>query len=182
VASRQRGEHHRLVDRVERDFYLLTEPCLCTTTLPSHANQMRTIVPYGAVVAVVLCAGFARAQVADRSADTLHPSGQRDQSAAVGLPRTAVMSQQAVIPQDAFYVARTLTIRSHATRDDAGLPHGLIGAVSGAIVGGGLGYLRMAMYCDNGVECKPAGAILIGAAAGAVVGVVIEYFVRNGQR
>jgi hypothetical protein len=78
--------------------------------------------------------------------------------------------------------ATSLNARFHATRDDGGLPHGLVGAVSGAIVGGGLGYFQMAIHCDNGVECKPARAILIGAAAGAVVGVVIEYFVRNGQR
>jgi hypothetical protein len=62
------------------------------------------------------------------------------------------------------------------------MPHGLIGAVSGAIVGGGLGYLYAGAHCDNGVACNATRGILTGATAGAAVGVVIEYFVRNGQR
>jgi hypothetical protein len=40
----------------------------------------------------------------------------------------------------------------------------------------------MAMYCETGSDCKPARPIIIGAVVGAAVGVVIEYFVRNGQR
>jgi len=57
--------------------------------------------------------------------------------------------------------------------------HGVIGAVSGAIVGGGLGFLYMVSHCDNGVCSFPTRAVLTGAAAGAVVGMIVEYGIRS---
>jgi hypothetical protein len=62
------------------------------------------------------------------------------------------------------------------------MPHGAIGAASGAIAGAALGYLYTAMHCEQGSPCNATRSMLTGAAAGAIVGVVIEYFVRNGQR
>jgi hypothetical protein len=137
---------------------------------------------YSAVVAVVLSVRVAHAQIADDRAGTLYPSPPRSQSDIIGQIGTAAAPRRTIPAQEAFYQIRSRTVQPQATREDGGLPHGLIGAVSGAIVGGGLGYFRMAMYCDNGVDCNLARPILIGAAAGAIVGVVIEYFVRNGQR
>lgn len=57
--------------------------------------------------------------------------------------------------------------------------HGVIGAVSGAIVGGGLGFLYMVSHCDNDVCSFPTRAVLTGAAAGAVVGMIVEYGIRS---
>jgi hypothetical protein len=62
------------------------------------------------------------------------------------------------------------------------MPHGAIGAASGAIAGAALGYLYVAMHCEQGISCNATRGMLTGAAAGAIVGVIIEYFVRNGQR
>jgi enoyl-CoA hydratase/carnithine racemase len=59
------------------------------------------------------------------------------------------------------------------------IQHGVIGAVSGALLGGGLGYAYVAMHCDNGVSCNATRAVLTGAAIGAAVGVVLEYAIRS---
>lgn len=62
-----------------------------------------------------------------------------------------------------------------------GLPHGVIGGGIGAVLGGGLGYLRVGMYCETN-NCDATRSVLTGAAIGAGVGMVLEYFVRHGQR
>ena len=68
------------------------------------------------------------------------------------------------------------------TQSDGEMPHGLIGAATGTVVGGALGYLYTAMHCDNGAACDGTRSILTGAAVGAGVGLIVEYFVRNGQK
>jgi hypothetical protein len=59
------------------------------------------------------------------------------------------------------------------------IQHGVIGAVSGALVGGAAGYAYVAMHCESGVPCSHARAVLTGAAVGAVLGVIIEYVIRS---
>jgi len=62
-----------------------------------------------------------------------------------------------------------------------GLPHGVIGGSVGAVLGSALGYLRVEMYCETN-NCEHTGSVLAGALIGAGVGIVLEYFVRNGRR
>ena len=62
-----------------------------------------------------------------------------------------------------------------------GLPHGVIGGSIGAVLGSALGYLRVDMNCETN-NCDHMGSVLAGALIGAGVGIVLEYFVRNGRR
>jgi hypothetical protein len=68
------------------------------------------------------------------------------------------------------------------SESQTGLPHGLIGASIGAIVGGAIGYARVQMYCDGAARCNATPSTLTGAAIGAGVGALLEYFVRNGHK
>ena len=60
-----------------------------------------------------------------------------------------------------------------------GIRHGVIGAISGAIVGGALGYAWVGMHCDNGISCNATRPVLTGAAIGAVIGMIVEYGIRS---
>lgn len=59
-------------------------------------------------------------------------------------------------------------------------PHGLVGAVIGGLFGSALGYFRAGMYCENR-NCDYTRSVLTGAAIGAGVGILAEYFVRNAK-
>ena len=68
------------------------------------------------------------------------------------------------------------------TRDSRSIAHGVIGATIGGITGGTIGYLRMLSYCETRGRCDATRDVLIGAAIGATIGVVLEYFIRHGGK
>ena len=65
---------------------------------------------------------------------------------------------------------------------DLGLPHGVTGGTIGAIVGGAIGWASARMHCESGVPCPTTRSTLTGAAIGAVLGVLVEYAVRNRHK
>ncbi len=74
-------------------------------------------------------------------------------------------------------VAAHLEPESHG-----GLPHGVVGATIGAIIGGAAGYARVQMYCDGADPCDAMRSTVIGAAFGAALGALVEYAVRNAHK
>jgi hypothetical protein len=61
-------------------------------------------------------------------------------------------------------------------------PPGAVGAAIGAVVGGALGFLRVEIHCDNGVNCPVGRSVLTGAAIGAIMGLFVEWVVRSGPK
>ena len=57
--------------------------------------------------------------------------------------------------------------------------YGTIGGISGAIVGGALGYFRMRLFCETQDCGFPTRSVLTGAAIGAGVGIFVEYAIRD---
>jgi hypothetical protein len=83
---------------------------------------------------------------------------------------------------DPYWLDHSRAADRYTTSDNGSIPHGVMGATIGGIAGGAIGYLRMLMYCENRGQCDATRDVLTGAAIGAVIGVVVEYFIRNGQR
>jgi hypothetical protein len=79
------------------------------------------------------------------------------------------------------FLVATPTVVSAQAAAGGGLPHGVIGGSIGAVLGGALGYLRVELNCEIS-NCDHMRSALTGAAIGAGVGIVLEYFVRHGQR
>jgi hypothetical protein len=73
------------------------------------------------------------------------------------------------------------TARHRTSGSGVELPHGLVGATIGAIVGGAVGYARVQMYCDGADPCGAKRSIVVGAAIGAALGALVEYAVRHGH-
>jgi hypothetical protein len=63
-----------------------------------------------------------------------------------------------------------------------GMPHGVVGATIGAIIGGAAGYARVQMYCDGADPCNATRSTVIGAAIGAAMGAFVEYVIRNAHQ
>ena len=63
-----------------------------------------------------------------------------------------------------------------------GLPHGVVGATIGAIIGGAAGYARLQMYCDGADPCDATRSTVIAAAIGAALGALVEYAIRNAHK
>jgi hypothetical protein len=92
---------------------------------------------------------------------------------------TVAQSRASVLYLHPAGLAASTTAVETTAASSTDIPHGLIGGVSGAIVGGALGYLWMDMQCDNDV-CGPATRpVLTGAAVGAVIGIIVEYGIRS---
>jgi len=129
-----------------------------------------------------LCWGLA-------SAFPLHgqePRQKTARAAAVELARSETMVDRSMAVKSPLgFSARTYNldragvageIGTHANRS---MPHGVIGAAIGGVAGGAIGYLRMRMFCEMHGRCDATRDMLIGAAIGATIGVVVEYVVRN---
>jgi hypothetical protein len=71
-------------------------------------------------------------------------------------------------------VGANLNAASHS-----GLPYGVTGGTIGAMVGGAIGWVSVRIHCENGSPCNTTRSTLTGAAIGAVLGVVVEYAIRN---
>jgi hypothetical protein len=79
--------------------------------------------------------------------------------------------------------SRTPGVAPHLESEShGGLPHGVVGATLGAIIGGAAGYARVQMYCDGADPCDATRSTVIGAAIGAALGALVEYAIRNGQK
>jgi len=111
-------------------------------------------------VAIALLPSFATAQ--RRASIVYHP--------AVGLTRPEAHKAASKGETDAHLIPSSNRIQ-----------HGVIGAVTGAIVGSGLGYAYVAMHCDNGFTCDATRAVVTGAVIGIAVGVIVEYAIRSSR-
>jgi len=79
--------------------------------------------------------------------------------------------------------SRTPSVAAHLESEShGGLPHGLLGASIGAIIGGAAGYARVQMYCDGADPCDATRSTVIGAAIGAALGALVEYAIRNAHK
>jgi hypothetical protein len=80
-------------------------------------------------------------------------------------------------PEQSYGVGPTVSLARSGESNSP--PKGLIGGISGALVGGGLVYAAARGACE-GTRCSsPAPATLAGAAVGAVLGVTIELIARR---
>ena len=61
-------------------------------------------------------------------------------------------------------------------------PPGVIGGTIGAVVGGAVGFLRVQMYCEMGIDCPATRSVITGAAIGAIMGLFVEWVVRSGPK
>jgi hypothetical protein len=100
-------------------------------------------------------------------------------SGAVGVQRVELPSVESAARPGPARVQAGAQLKTDSNKR---LPHGLVGATIGAIVGGAIGYARVQMYCDGADPCNATRSTVTGAAVGAALGVLVEYFVRNGQR
>ena len=106
--------------------------------------------------------------------DARGPAGPR--RAPAGFARGASTETQNVRTVNGRPVSRVATATSSVDEFQPGVVGGLIGAA----VGGALGFLWVKIHEDNGVEGPLTRPVLTGAAAGALLGLFVEWVVRSG--
>jgi hypothetical protein len=102
-------------------------------------------------------------------------------NSATAQSRTSISYHQAIgfVRPEAHGAASEPGLDARLSRSSNRIQHGVIGAVTGAMVGSGLGYAYVAMHCDNGVTCDATRAVLAGAVIGVALGVIVEYAIRS---
>ena len=114
------------------------------------------------------------------AADAKSLSGQESvRSLVAGLNISEVARRELPIPALLGFSAVPLVGTHLKSASHSGLPHGVTGGTIGAIVGGAIGWASVRIHCESGVPCPTTRSTLTGAAIGAVLGVVVEYAIRN---
>lgn len=113
-----------------------------------------------------------------------YAAAQRAEAVGVAWTHTAVVAR-AGLHSMPTRLARPVRFPELVNASDAdtarGIPHGLIGAVSGAIVGASVGY-RAARYETHPSAGHVRASVMVGAAIGAAAGYGLESLVRMVTR
>jgi hypothetical protein len=121
--------------------------------------------------------------VSTGTADAQTLSGQESVwSLVAGQNISEVAPRDLPIPARLRFSAVPLVGAQFKSASDSGPPHGVTGGTIGAIVGGAIGWASVRIHCESGVPCPTTRSTLTGVAIGAVLGVVVEYAIRNRHK